>query len=104
MPSIEPLESSSPQPISNNWYLLTVRSKKREVFLKYLKFMIDQNKLEELVLDIKIPQESVYEDMVLLNLSNFKNASTYLKKVECFQNIERKPLQSEQVNRMLGIG
>ncbi|WP_016951788.1 hypothetical protein [Anabaena sp. PCC 7108] len=104
MPKIEPLESSSPQPISNNWYLLTVRSKKREVFLKYLKFMIDQNKLEELVLDIKIPQESVYEDMVLLNLSNFKTASTYLQKVECFQNIERKPLQSAQVSRMLGIG
>ncbi|TAF10657.1 MAG: chromosome segregation ATPase [Nostocales cyanobacterium] len=101
---IEPLESSLPQPISNNWYLLTVRSKKREVFLKYLKFAIDQNKLEELFIDIKIPQDAVYEDMVLLNLSNFKTAAAHLKRVECFQNIERKPLQSEQVNRMLGMG
>jgi hypothetical protein len=66
---------------------------------------IEQNKLlEELVLDIKIPQDSVYGDMVLLNLTNFKTASTYLQKIESFQHIERKPLQSEQVNRMLGIG
>ncbi|WP_353931861.1 chromosome segregation ATPase [Okeanomitos corallinicola TIOX110] len=104
MSSVENLESSSSQSSSNNWYLLTVRSKKREVFLKYLKFAIDQNKLEDLFLDIKVPQDSVYEDMVLLSLSNFKTATSYLKKVECFQNIERKPLQSAQVNRMLGIG
>ncbi|TAE55348.1 MAG: chromosome segregation ATPase [Nostocales cyanobacterium] len=102
MSPVENLESSSSQ-LNNNWYLLTVRSKKRDVFLKYLKFAIEQNKLEDLVLDIKIPQDTVYEDMVLLNLSNFKTASSYLKKVECFQNIERKPLQSAQVNRMLGI-
>jgi len=102
MSPTEPLEPSSTQ-ISNNWYLLTVRSKKRELFLKYLKLAIEQNKLEELVLDIKIPQESVYQDIVLLKISNFKSASTYLQKVESFLNIERKPLQIEQVNRMLSI-
>jgi hypothetical protein len=66
--------------------------------------VIEQNKLEELVLDIKIPQDCVYEDMVLLNLNSFKTASTYLHKVQCFQHIEQKPLQSAQVNRILGIG
>jgi hypothetical protein len=101
MPPVESIESSS-SPISSNWYLLSVRSKKRELFLKYLNLAIEQNKIQELILDIKVPQDSVYEDIVLLNLSNFKAASTYLQKVECFQNIERKPLQSEQVNRMLG--
>jgi hypothetical protein len=100
MSPIENLDSSS-QPISSNWYLLTVRSKKREVFLKHLNFAIAKNQLEELILEIKIPQDSVYEDMVLLHLSNFQTVTPYLKKVECFQNIERKPLQSAQVNRML---
>lgn len=101
MPPVEPIEQSSPSPISNNWYLLSVRSKKRELFLKYLELAISQNKLEEIILEVKVPQDSVYEDIVLLNLSNFKTAYTYLQKVECFQNIERKPLQSAQVSRML---
>jgi hypothetical protein len=96
------METSLEPPVGGNWYLLSVRSKKRELFLKYLELAITQNKLEELILQVKAPKESVYEDIVLVNLSNFKTASTYLQKVDCFQNIERKPLPSEQVNRMLG--
>jgi hypothetical protein len=42
--------------------------------------------------------------MVLLNLTSFETASKYLDKVQYFQHIEQKPLQSAQVNRMLGIG
>ncbi len=98
MPLEQPIASTS-----SNWYLLTVRAKKREVFLKYLQLAIGQNHLEELILEVKVPKDSVYEDIVLLNLSHFRNAYTYLQKVECFQNIERKPLPLEQVSRMLGI-
>ncbi|BAY95859.1 MULTISPECIES: hypothetical protein [unclassified Tolypothrix] len=86
-----------------NWYLVTVRSKKREVFLKYLELSIKQNQLQDLILKIEIPQDSVYEDLVLLNISNFKTASTHLQKIENFQSIERKPLNPEQVTRMLGV-
>ncbi|MEB3219588.1 MAG: chromosome segregation ATPase [Nostocales cyanobacterium 94392] len=103
MPPIESLESSSSQPISNNWYLLNVRSKKRQSFLKFLNLAIAQNNLQELFVDIKVPEDTVYEDIVLLNLSNFKTAYSFLKEVEFFHNIERKPLQSAQVNRMLGM-
>jgi transcription antitermination factor NusG len=103
MSSTNPSETSLAQPMSNNWYLVSVRSKKRELFLKYLKISIEQNQLQELVLDIRVPSDSVYEDIVLLNLANFRTAYTHLQKVECFQNIERKPLQTEQVNRMLGL-
>lgn len=97
------LTSSSPQAMSNNWYLLTVRSKKRQSFLKFLHLAVEQNNLQEIFTDIKVPEDSVYEDIVLLNLTNFKSASTYLKKLEFFQNIERKPLSPEQVHRMLGV-
>jgi hypothetical protein len=55
-----------------------------------------------LILAVEAPQESVYEDIVLLNLSDFKAAYNQLQKIENFQSIERKPLRSEQVSRMLG--
>ncbi|MBW4688179.1 MAG: chromosome segregation ATPase [Komarekiella atlantica HA4396-MV6] len=98
---IQPLEPSVP-PVNGNWYLLSVRAKKRELFLKYLNMAITQNNIQDVIMAIKTPQESVYEDIVLLNLSNFKKACTHLQKIEYFQSIERKPLQLEQVNRMIG--
>jgi len=104
MPPMETIDSNSSEQSLNNWYLVTVRSKKREVFLKYLNLAISQNQLQDLVIDIKSPQDAVYQDIVLLNISNFKTACIQLKKIECFQNIERKPLALPQVNRMLGIG
>ncbi|MTJ06543.1 MULTISPECIES: chromosome segregation ATPase [unclassified Anabaena] len=104
MPPIEPIDSTASEQSLENWYLVTVRSKKREVFLKFLNLAISQNQLQDLVIEIKSPQDAVYQDIVLLKTSNFKNAYIQLKKVECFQNIERKPLALTQVNRMLGIG
>jgi transcription antitermination factor NusG len=104
MSQIDNLESASSQPVSNNWYLLNVRSKKRQSFLKFLNLAIEQNNIQELFVDIKVPEDAVYEDIVLLKLTNFKIAYSFLKEVEFFQNIERKPLQSAQVNRMLGFG
>ena len=104
MSSIETIDSNSSEQSTNNWYLVSVRSKKREVFLKYLNLAISQNQLQDLVTEIKSPQDAVYQDIVLLKISNFKTACIQLKKIECFQNIERKPLALSQVNRMLGIG
>jgi hypothetical protein len=86
---------------SGNWYLVSLRPKKREVFLTYLKLAITQNKLEDLILAVEIPPASVYEDFLLLNLSNFKAACTHLQKIDHFLSIERKPLNSEQMSRML---
>ncbi|MEY2913042.1 MAG: hypothetical protein RLZZ184_2351 [Cyanobacteriota bacterium] len=103
MSQIETIDSNPSEKSIDNWYLVTVRSKKREVFLKYLNIAISQNKLQDLVIEIKIPQEAVYQDIVLLKTSNFKTAYIQLKNIECFQNIERKPLALQQVNRMLGI-
>ncbi|UUO14431.1 MULTISPECIES: hypothetical protein [Aphanizomenonaceae] len=104
MPPIETIDSNSSEQTTNNWYLVSVRSKKREVFLKYLNLAISQNQLQDLVTEIKSPQDAVYQDIVLLKISNFKTACIQLQKIECFQNIERKPLALPQVNRMLGLG
>lgn len=100
MPPLTPLESSS-TPISSNWYLLSVRSKKRDSFLKYLNIAMTQNNLKEVILEVKIPQDAVYEDIVLLNLSNFNTANSQLQKIDHFQSLQRKPLTLEQVSRMI---
>ncbi|MHC5915595.1 MAG: chromosome partitioning protein ParA [Nostoc sp.] len=98
----KPIEPSLPLVGGGNWYLVNVRSKKRDFFLKCLDIAIKQNNLQKLILKIKIPQDLVYQDMVLLNLSNFRTAYDNLQKIECFQSMERRPLQLEQVSRMLG--
>lgn len=86
-----------------NWYLVTVRPKKREIFLKYLDNEIKNNKLEDLVLAVETPENAIYEDIVLLNLSNFQAVSLQLKKIQYFQRIERQPLKLEQINKMLAL-
>lgn len=61
-----------------------------------------KNNLQEIIVEIEIPQALVYEDIVLISLSNFKAAYSHLQKVEYFQGIERRPLKPEEVSRMLG--
>lgn len=85
-----------------SWYLVRLMSKRRNSFLKQLEIAIAKNKLQELFLEIKIPAVSIYEDIILLNLSNRKEAYTYLQNIECFQRIEPRPLKSEEVSRMMG--
>lgn len=85
-----------------NWYLVNVSSKKRDIFFKYLDIAITQNKLQDLIVKVEIPQESVYEHVVLVNLKNYQQAYSHLKKLPHFQTIERRPLTSQQVSRMLG--
>jgi hypothetical protein len=97
----ENIDSIGKQFNHGSWYLLRVASKRKNSFLKYLEFSMSKNQLQELILEIKLPEAPVYEDIVLLNLSNFKSAYTYLQKIEYFQGIERRPLKPEEVSRML---
>lgn len=56
MPPGQPIELMKPASASGNWYLASLRAKKRELFLKYLKMAIKQNQLQELILALKTPQ------------------------------------------------
>ena len=87
-----------------NWYLVTIRPKKREVFLKYLDTEIRNSQLQDLIVAIETPETELYEDIVLVNLSDFQAASVHLKKIQYFQRIERQALKLQQVNQMLGFG
>ena len=99
--SITSVESSVSPPDSGDWYLVNIRQKKRDLFLKCLKIAIEKNKLQDLILTVETPKDSVYEDIVLLNLVNFKAARIHIQKIEYCQRIEPKPLPSAQVSRML---
>ncbi len=85
--------------ISGQWCLVTVRPWKRETFLKYLDSDIQRNNLQEVILEIVAPEESIYQDMVLIRNSSFSEARNYLQKIDHFQGIQR--LKPNEVSRML---
>jgi hypothetical protein len=91
--------TNQPTTISGQWCLVTVRQWKRESFLRYLNKDIKRNQLQELILEIIELQEPVYENMLLLRISNYSDARTHLQQIEYFQNIQR--LKPQEVNRML---
>ena len=85
--------------ISGQWCLLTVRQWKRETFLRCLDNDIQSKQLQELMLEIIAPEESVYQDIVLIRISNFSEARSHLQQIENFQGIQR--LKPNEVSRML---
>lgn len=97
----ESIDSQLQQSNQGSWYLVRVAAKRRNSFLKYLELAVIKNNLQELIVEIKIPQASVYEDIVLLNLINRREAQTHLQNIEYFQRVEPRPLKPEEVSRML---
>jgi hypothetical protein len=85
-----------------SWYLVSTRPYKRDIFLKYLAGAISGNQLQNLILEVIAPEEEVYQDMVLVQLRDFKEARPYLQNIEHFQRLEPKPLSLEQIRRMSG--
>ncbi|MGL5940100.1 MAG: chromosome segregation ATPase [Waterburya sp.] len=88
-----------PIAISGQWCLVTVSQWKRESFLKYLNNDIEKKQLQNVILEIIALEESVYENMVLLRISNYSEARTHLQQIDHFQNIQR--LKPNEVSRML---
>ncbi len=87
------------QPISGQWCLVTVRQWKRDSFVRYLNNDIEQKHLQELLLEVIEPEESVYDNMVLLRVSSYPEARKVLQQIDHFQSIQR--LKLEEVSRML---
>ena len=85
--------------ISGQWCLVTVRPWKRETFLKYLDSDIQRNNLQEVILEIIAPEESIYQDMVLIRNSSFSESRKHLQQIDHFQGIQR--LKPNEVSRML---
>ena len=92
------MENAS-QAIADQWCLVTVKQWKRDSFVKYLNNDIEQKHLQELLLQIIEPEESVYDNMVLLRISNYLEARRVLQQVEHFQSIQR--LKPNEASRMI---
>ncbi len=85
-----------------NWYLVSVRPNKRDLFLKHLDFIINKNQLGELFLDRISPTDPMYKDMVLIQVSNLRSAQTQLRTIDNFQRIEPRALTEKQLGQFLG--
>ncbi|BBC26691.1 chromosome segregation ATPases-like protein (plasmid) [Pseudanabaena sp. ABRG5-3] len=91
-----------PTPIVENWYLIHVAPYRRETFHTLLKSRLSSNEFTVLILEIGVPQDSVYRDLMLVRSPSFKNVRNILSQIAGFQKIEPKPITTDQVNRMLG--
>ncbi len=97
-------EEQSKVSVKGNWHLVTLtQANKRGLFSKQMKIALEQNKLNDLILRVEMPEEVVYQNLVLLELSNFKAVRDRIQQLDCVQRIEPKPLTPEQVNQMLGL-
>lgn len=85
--------------ISGQWCLVTTRQWKRESFLRYLNNDIERNQLQEIILEVIELQEAVYQDMILIRISNLAEAKTHLQQIDYFQSIQR--LKPNEAERML---
>ncbi|MCX5964363.1 MAG: chromosome partitioning protein ParA [Cyanobacteria bacterium] len=91
-----------PTPVVENWYLIRVAPYRRETFHTLLKSKLHSNEFKVLILEIGVPQDSVYQDHMLVRSPSFKNARSILSQIAGFQKIEHKQLTADEVNRMLG--
>ncbi len=82
-----------------NWYLVSTRPNKRDLFLKQLNFTIEKHQLREVFLDQITPTDAMYKDMILIKVSDLKTSRTYLSNIEHFQKIEPRALSEKQVRQ-----
>lgn len=101
----KPQDDAPNVPVKGTWHLLTLNQpSKRELLCKQISHAIEQNKLQDLIFRVEIPQEAVYQNLVLLEVSSLKAVRERLQQIDTAQKIkiDPKPLTPEQVNRMLG--
>lgn len=85
-----------------SWFLLTLTHRsRRKIFCKQLTIALERDKLQSLFLKVAIPSDAVYQDLVLLELSNFKTGRNYIQNLEYVKRLDPKPLPINQVSQML---
>ena len=93
------METPNQTSVTGQWCLVTVRQWKRDAFAKYLSNDIQRKQLQELILEVVEPEEAVYDNMVLLRISDYPQARKALQQIEHFQGIQR--LKPNEASRML---
>lgn len=89
--------------IDGNWHLLTLTlGSKRDLFFTQIGIAIEREKLDDLILKVELPEDVVYQNLVLVKLGDFKAARARIQQMDYVQRLDPKPLKPEQVNRILG--
>lgn len=84
---------------SQHWCLVTVKPWKRDSFVRCLNHELEQKQLSEIILEIIEPEESVYENMMIIRVSSYPKAREILPTIEYFQGVQR--LKQQEAERML---
>lgn len=87
------------QALSEQWCLVTVRQWKRDSFVRHLHNQLELKPLPEVILEIIEPEESVYDNMLILRVSSYLETRKILQSIEYFQAVQR--LKPDEVSRML---
>jgi hypothetical protein len=97
----EPPKPPPPQTTSN-WYLITVKPYKRDVFCKQLRHRLENNNVENTgVINFEPCTAEIYADYILAEVKNNSKARATLQGLEHFTSMERRALKEEDVKRML---
>ena len=76
---------ASTNAVPGQWCMVTVRQRRRDSFLICLNSDIEKQQLQELFLEITVPEEAVYRERVLIRTSNFIEARRILQQINNFQ-------------------
>ena len=102
----EVVVKNSPRPVSpervnpSDWHFVSLKSRKRDLFIKLLKLQIDNSSPKKTgILEFK-ECNSDFPDHMLIQVLNFKLARQTLQSIEGFADLQRKPLKGTEVKRM----
>jgi hypothetical protein len=98
-----PVEQQIKSSAASKWYLVTVNSKKRDVFCKRLTHALNTNSSEQTgILQFQPCTNQIYADYVLVEVQKTGTARKTLREMEHFSSIQPRPLTEADVKRMLG--
>lgn len=88
--------------IKEYWCLVTLAfANKRELVNKQINISFEKENVQDLILRIELPEEAVYQNMILLKVKNFGEVRDRLKNITYVQSVQL--INLPQANRILGI-
>ncbi|GEM_PF-1150922 len=100
----QPITHPRPQSVTSNWYRVTVRQRKRDVFCRQLEHRLKTNNVEVTGITTFQPCTATadYADYILVQVQEKAKARETLQGLDHFADMDRRPLADTEVNRMRG--
>jgi uncharacterized protein YdcH (DUF465 family) len=89
---------------SSNWYLVSIRPYKRDLFCVYLEHTLhEESETRTGILQFEQCSAKEYAEYVLVQVQNIRTARQTLQRNEYFMRIEPRPLSERELRRMRGV-